>query len=254
MKTLIYSPINNLNDNEFFESMEFASQFGADLIIFAEGVKTPYTELLSGMDVLNGEDYNYVLESLYGFCFELEGAAVFNGTDGYGMHFSIFVNPFAEKGETFNKLYIKHATADGSVFELEDYKDCTSEIFQPVLYKGTKIGMVMGDDIYLPKLFSRYQKSGVNTVFACAVSHSESYINAAADVSEAFNMAIVSAGTGGTVLSQTPLGQKQTDSISPCLYITEHDKTDFAKKCSLLKNDLSDKYVPRDKMELYKLL
>lgn len=69
--------------------MEFASTFGADIIVFGESVKTPYDELLSGMDVLNAEEYNYVLESLYGFCFEFGGAAIFNGVDDFGMHFSI---------------------------------------------------------------------------------------------------------------------------------------------------------------------
>ena len=44
--------------------------------------------------------------------------------------------------------------------------------------------------------------------------------------------------------------QKLTDN----LYMTQFDKSDFAKKCSLLKNDLSEKYVPKGKEQLYKLL
>ncbi len=255
MKTLIYSPINNLSETDFFEQMEFASAFGADLIIFGEGVQTPYSELLSGMDVLNGEEYNYVLESLYGFCFELGCAAIFNGVDDFGMHFCIFANPFAENGETFNKLYIKHATPSGSVLELEDYKDCICEIFQPIVLKSTKIGMLMGDDIYLPKLFEKYRQNGITAVFApLQSSNLEAYKSAASDAACAYNMAVVCAGTEGTAFAATPYGEKQIQDISENLYITEFFKTDYAKKCGLLKNDLSKKYIPQGKEELYKLL
>lgn len=254
MKTLIYSPVSILDEQSFFEEMEYASTFGADIIVFGEGVKTPYHELLSGMDVLNAEEYNYVLESLYGFCFEFGGAAVFNNVDDFGMHFSIFVNPFAEDGETFNKLYIKHATDKGSVFELEDYEQCAKEIFQPIVFKGTKIGMTMGNDIYLPKLFERYRLNGVTTVFNCFDKANPEYEDCMVDLSVANNMVVVSAGMSGEYYVSTPCGEKQVQKLSDNLYISEFDKCDFAKKCSLLKNDLSEKYVPKDKMELYKLL
>ncbi len=236
--------------------MEFASTLGADLLVFGEGAETPYTELLSGMDVLNGDEYNYVLESLYGFCFELGSAAVFNGVDDFGMHFCIFVNPFAEDGETFNKLYIKHATSTGSVFELEDYKDCVNEIFQPIVFKGTKLALCMGDDIFLPKIFERYRLNGVAAAVNCFKSDTDaqSYKDTLRDISQANNMVIVSAGMGSASEVVTPKCQKQIQKLSDNLYMSEFDKSDFAQKCGLLQNDLSAKYVPNGKMELYKLL
>lgn len=254
MKTLIYSPISILDEQSFFEEMEYASTFGADIIVFGEGVKTPYHELLSGMDVLNAEEYNYVLESLYGFCFEFGGAAVFNDVDDFGMHFSIFVNPFAEDGETFNKLYIKHATDKGSVFELEDYEQCAKEIFQPIVFKGTKIGMTMGNDIYLPKLFEKYRLNGVSTVFNCFEKMTDEYKNAMNDISVANNMIISSAGVNGDLFVAAPSGEVSVEKLSDNLYMCEFDKNNFAKKCGLLKNDLSEKFVPDGKMELYKML
>ncbi len=236
--------------------MEFASGFGADLLVFGEGAATPYTELLSGMDVLNGEEYNYVLESLYGFCFELGCAAVFNGIDDFGMHFCIFVNPFAEDGETFNKLYIKHATSFGSVFELEDYKDCIDEIFQPIVFKGIKLALCMGDDIFLPKIFERYRLNGVTAAVNCFESDTatQSYKDTLRDISQANNIVIVSAGIGGAAEVVTPECQKHIQKLSDNLYMSEFDKADLAKKGGLLQNDLSARYVPEGKTELYKLL
>ena len=254
MKTLIYSPVSELNDGDFFDEMEYASTFGADIIVFGENVKTPYHELLSGMDVLDAEEYNYVLESLYGFCFEFGGAAIFNGVDDFGMHFSIFVNPFAQDGETFNKLYIKHACDKGSVFELEDYKDCINEIFQPVVFKGTKIGLCMGDDIYLSKIFSRYRLNGVTTVFNCFEKMTDEYRDAMTDISVANNMIITSAGINGEVFTSAPAGEASIEKLSDNLCMCKFDKNNFAKKCGLLKNDMSEKFVPDGKMELYKML
>lgn len=232
--------------------MEFASNFGADLLIFSEGAKTPYTDLLSGMNVLNGNDYNYVLESLYGFCFELGCAAVFNGVDVFGMHFCIFVNPFAEDGETFNKLYIKHASESGSVFELEDYRDCIDEIFQPILFKGTKIGLTMGNDVYLPKLFEKYRLNRVTTILNCCNAITHNYKDALRDISIANNMIIVCAATNAATI--TPVAEKEIHTLSDDLCIFEFCKNDFAKKSGLLKNDLSAEYIPQGKEELYNLL
>ncbi len=256
IKTLIYSPIIEADEQSFFEQMEFASSFGADLLVLGEGVKNPYTELLSGMDVLNGDEYNYVLESLYGFCFELGCAAVFNGIDDFGMHFCIFANPFAQEGETFNKLYIKHATQNGSVFELEDYIDCIDEIFDPVVFKGAKLAMCMGDDVYLPKLFERYRLNGATIAINCFKGDNDfkNYNNALCDICQANNMVIVSAGTNGRVQVNTPLGCKEVQKLTDNLYISEFCKADFAKKCGLLQNDLSSCYVPSSKAELYKLI
>ena len=254
MKTLIYSPVSELNDGDFFDEMEYASTFGADIIVFGENVKTPYHELLSGMDVLDAEEYNYVLESLYGFCFEFGGAAIFNGVDDFGMHFSIFVNPFAEDGETFNKLYIKHACDKGSVFELEDYELCAKEIFQPIVFKGVRLGLTMGDDIFLPKLFEKYRLNGVTTIFNCYNTDADDYKTIAQDVSVANNMTIVSSGVSGSCFVVCPNTQKQMQKLTDNLYMTQFDKSDFAKKCSLLKNDMSHKYVPIGKEQLYKLL
>jgi predicted amidohydrolase len=248
MKILYYSPKCNTNctEEEFFEKMEYASSLGGDLIVFPENAPTPYDELLKGADVLNNEEYNYLLESLYGFCFEMGHGAVFSSTDDFGMHYSIFVNPFAEDGETFNKLYIKHCCEKGSVFELEDYDKCIREIFQPIIYRGTKLGLAMGEDIYLPKIFEKYRLNGVDTVVCpTGANLTEEYRLSCEDISAANNQILICAGYEGQAYSATPVGgiknaQYAEYDICECTVT----KSDMAKKCSILKNDLSGKYLP----------
>lgn len=249
MKILYYSPKCNTNctEEEFFEKMEYASSLGGDLIVFPEDAVTPYDELLRGADVLNNDEYNYLLESLYGFCFEMGHGAVFSSTDDFGMHYSIFVNPFAEDGETFNKLYIKHCCDKGSVFELEDYDKCISEIFQPVIYRGTKLGIAMGEDIYLPKIFEKYRLSGVNTII-CPLGTdmaTDEFSRCCEDIATANNQILICAGYDGNSYAATPAGGIKSAEIQEAdIYECSVTKADLAKKCGTLQNDLSHKYLP----------
>ena len=248
MKILYYSPKCNTNctEDDFFEKMEYASSLGGDLIVFPEDAATPYDELLRGADVLNNEEYNYLLESLYGFCFEMGHGAVFSSTDDFGMHYSIFVNPFAEEGETFNKLYIKHCCDNGSVFELEDYDKCIGEIFQPVIYRGSKLGIAMGEDIFLPKIFEKYRLNGVN-IIVCPMSAdiSENYRRSCEDISCANNQILLCAGYDGNAYAVSPVtGIKNSDESDCDIYECTITKSDLSKKCGKLQNDLSGKYLP----------
>lgn len=250
MKILYYSPKCNTNctEDEFFEKMEYASALGGDLIVFPEDAVTPYDELLRGADVLNNEEYNYLLESLYGFCFEMGHGAVFSSTDDFGMHYSIFVNPFAEDGETYNKLYIKHCCEKGSVFELEDYDKCIGEIFQPIIYRGSRIGLAMGEDIYLPKIFEKYRLNGINTIVCPAGAvMTEEYLQCCEDISAANNQILICAGYSGDAFAVTPVSGTRNATETNCdMYECTISKSDLAKKCSILKNDLSEKYLPKE--------
>ncbi len=249
MKILYYSPKCNTNctEEEFFEKMECASSLGGDLIVFPEDAATPYDELLRGADVLNNEEYNYLLESLYGFCFEMGHGAVFSSTDDFGMHYSIFVNPSAEDGETFNKLYIKHCCDAGSVFELEDYHKCINEIFQPIVYRGTKLGIAMGEDVFLPKIFEKYRLNGVNTVI-CPMGGdlTQEYSQSCLDIASANNQILICAGYNGITYAATPTGEIKASRDWGCdIYECSVTKADMAKKCSILQCDLSQKYLPQ---------
>ena len=257
MKTLFYSPKCNTTctDDEFFEKMEYASSLGADLIIFGENATTPYDELLRGADVLNNDEYNYLLESLYGFCFEMGHGAVFSSTDDFGMRYSIFANPFAEDGETFNKLYIKHNTDEGSVFSLEDYDKCTGEIFQPIIYKGARFGMIIGEDMYLPKLFEKYRLNRVNTMICPFAECTPDFSKCAMDISTANNQILLCGGFEGNAFAATPINNMvNAQSMDYDIYCVETSNSDFAKKCGTLQHNLSRTYLKQKWAEKYNTL
>lgn len=207
MKTIFYSPcIDATNEDMFFESMEAATELGADLLVFPENVYTPYNEFLSSVDILNGDDYEDVLSCLYEFCSELGHAAVFNATDASGFCYSIFVNPMAHKGETFNKLYIKHTKAPLTCFDLEDYDKCIAEIFEPIIYRGRKIALSIGEDIFLPNIFAQYAKNGADLVINSfsADSSFPDIQKACKEISSWKNQVVLSVGFDGKCFAASP--------------------------------------------------
>lgn len=207
MKIILYSPSPEIKDEEtFFEAMELASDMGGDLLVFPENVYTPYNELLCSVDILSGEEYEAVLDCLYDFCSELGYAAVFNATDDFGFCYSIYVNPMAQRGETYNKLYIKHTSAKLTCFDLEDYEKCICELFEPIIYRGRKIGLCIGEDMFLPHIFNRYAANGVDFVVNSSNGEIDGFDLAAQKLSEWKNQVIVSAGTEGKCLGCLPLG------------------------------------------------
>lgn len=207
MKIVFYSPSPEIKDEAtFFEAMECAADMGGDLLVFPENVYTPYNELLCSVDILSGEEYEAVLDCLYDFCSELGYAAVFNATDDFGFCYSIYVNPMAQKGETYNKLYIKHTSAKLTCFDLEDYDKCICELFEPIVYRGRKIGLSIGEDIFLPHIFNRYTSNGVDLVINSYGDEPEGYADAAEAISGWKNAVIACAGKNNSCYGFLPTG------------------------------------------------
>ena len=71
MKFILYSPNeNNLTEKEFFADMEFCAELGADLLLFPDKLKTPYDELLRGVDIKgDGLTFKGVTRLLYNALF-----------------------------------------------------------------------------------------------------------------------------------------------------------------------------------------
>ncbi|MBQ8525282.1 MAG: hypothetical protein IJ460_00970 [Clostridia bacterium] len=232
MKALLYSPSASVNDeNAFFESMEAAASLGGDILVFPENIYTPYNELLCSVDILSGEEYEAVLDCLYDFCGELGYAAVFNAADDFGFGYSIFVNPMAHKGETFNKLYLKHTCAKLTCFELEDYDKCICELFEPIIYRGRKIGLSIGEDIFLPHIFNRYGSGKVDLVIN-SFSQDAGNISAAAEkISVWKNQVVLAAGHNGSCFGTAPAnGMISARNEGFGLYSVDFDNRHYASK------------------------
>lgn len=229
MKTILYSPAQEIKDEQtFFESMEVASEFGGDILIFPENIYTPYNELLNSVDILSGEEYDAVLDCLYDFCGELGYAAVFNATDDFGFCYSIFVNPMANKGETFNKLYIKHTCAKLTCFDLEDYDKCICELFEPVVYRGKKIGLSIGEDLFLPHIFNRYGANKVDFVINSFKNSEKNFSDTAKKISTWQNQVVIGCGTDGKFFAVSPKGTISAEDIGYGLYSAQFDNRNYS--------------------------
>lgn len=166
MKNILYSPKKPPSDDEtFFEQMTVAGSAYGDILIFPENIHTPYDELLREADILNPNDVDYVLGSLYDFSTVTGCAAVFSSVDASGFPYAVFANAFAADGDTFSKIYIKHdKTKDLCAYDLDDYDKCCEEIFEPIVYRGFRIGLMLGGDVLMPTLFDSYKKSGTEFI------------------------------------------------------------------------------------------
>lgn len=259
MKTILYSPMSGAKNNDtFFESMESCSYLGGDILVFPENAFTPYNSLLQSVDILNSEEYNTVLECLYDFCLELGHAAVFNATDDFGFNYSIFANPMAHKGETFNKLYIKHTNARLTCFDLEDYDKCISELFEPIIYRGRKIALCTGEDIFLPLLMGRYGLNKADLVINPFSSDVDphSLRLASQKIAPWQNQVIISCGYSGNCYGASPSrGEIEIQSSGYELYTVNTDNCDYLtqKSSAEVFFDSTEKYLGKN-ADKYKLL
>ncbi len=217
MKNILYSPKNlPSDDGMFFAHMTAAGNIGGDILIFPENIHTPYDELLSGADILDPNDVDYVLGSLYDFSTVTGCAAVFSSVDASGFPYAVFVNAFATDGDTYSKLYIKHDRTDNlCAYDLDDYESCRAEIFEPIIYRGFRPGLMLGGDVLMPRLFEQYAESGAEYVIHPTVSPT---------ALDNPLLPVVSCGSGGKVGAYFANGQGAVRRINDELYETDVTK------------------------------
>lgn len=108
------------------------------------------------------------LDKIFDVCLDLSNeigkAIIVSSVDKYDTIFSVFANAFANDTETKNALYIKHTMTSFSAFDLENYREFSKSMFEPILYKGYRIGMTICYDCN-HALFSRmYGLKGIDVI------------------------------------------------------------------------------------------
>jgi predicted amidohydrolase len=141
----------NGKDRNFEKAMKLVKKSNIDLFVFPEQCYTPFSKDMLREYLMDGDN----LEKAYKKCERLSRyigkPLIFSGNDkhrvGYrdfGSIFSIFVNPFAKKGETKRSYYIKHTQTYYSAFDFPDYREkIAKDIFKPIRFHGHKIGMTI---------------------------------------------------------------------------------------------------------------
>ena len=229
MKILLYSPKDNsITEEMFFSQMEAAMQWNADMIVFSEKFVSPYDELLSGADILNPDETDYVLSSLYDFSLVSGLSAIFSAKDDFGINYSLYANGEPYEGETYSKLYIKHTESECPAEKIDGYEEFGSELFEPIKLFGQKIGILTGNDILCDALIEKYIKNGAKIIINPMDNSSTIDEESIKDISKRKNIIILSVGFDKKIFCFSPKRELiQAQAKGDNLYLYEIDNRDF---------------------------
>ena len=147
--------------SSFKEAMDLVKATDIDILVLPEFAYIPFRWDMTSGNFRDGK----VIQSLHDKALELSKdigrAIVFCNADRFGMIMSIFANALAEEGETVCKDYYKHTMTDCSAFDLENYPGYAEDAFEPIIFKGYRIGLTICYDCN-HSIFSR--KYGLNRV------------------------------------------------------------------------------------------
>lgn len=165
LKVGLYLQTDELkNKADFANALEVVKKSDFDIFVLPEFCYCPFYSLLINADICLEEDVNNILKACLDFSEEIGKAVIVSSEDKYGTIFSVFANAFANETETANALYIKHTMTTYSAFELKDYCEFSKLMFEPILYKGYRIGMTICYDCN-HSLFSRmYGLKGIDVI------------------------------------------------------------------------------------------
>ncbi|MEQ8235285.1 MAG: carbon-nitrogen hydrolase family protein [Syntrophomonadaceae bacterium] len=159
-----------LQDQNYPSNSEYTSLIASvkdsdiDLLVFPEACYTPNIEDFRTRSV----EYSPDLEECRNLCLKMSQdfgrAIIYSGEDRFNTLFSIFANPVAREVETKTKVYIKHTATDNSAFDFRDYGQLIDTQFEPMIFRGYKLGMTICYDSN-HALFSRaYGLNGADII------------------------------------------------------------------------------------------
>ena len=147
-------------DNNFEVVKEMVKASNIDIFVFPEECYTPFSEEMHKVGI--GDcDRTRILESCEHLSRELGKAVIVSSYDRDGFIFSVFYNSFATNDDTKFQIYIKHTQTNTSAFEYTNYKEVFEDLFEPINFKGYKIGLTICYDCNF-SLFSRIY--GLNNI------------------------------------------------------------------------------------------
>lgn len=128
---------------DFQKTVEIIKKSDFDIFVLPEFSYVPFYPILRNADVRNPADRDNIYKRCLEFSEAIGKAVVISSEDRLGIIYSVYANAFADITETSNAIYIKHTMTSYSAFQLEDYREITKTIFEPIIYKDYKIGMTI---------------------------------------------------------------------------------------------------------------
>lgn len=145
----------------FEKAMDVVRASDIDILVFPEFAYFPFVKEYRQSDFLSVRDLQVLYRKTIALSRDIGRAVVICNEDSHGAIMSIYANAFAEDGETVCKNYIKHTMTSFSACDIENYQEYAEEAFQPIVYRGNRIGLTICYDCN-HSMFSR--KYGLNSV------------------------------------------------------------------------------------------
>lgn len=142
------------NENDFNKTIEKVKDSEIDIFVLPEFSYFPFVYMVEESDLANKEDVDKIYEVSLDLSEVIGKAIVISSVDKFGTIFSLYANAFADENETGVGLYIKHTMTSYSAFDFDKYDELGQAMFEPILFKGYKIGMTICYDCN-HSLFSR---------------------------------------------------------------------------------------------------
>lgn len=152
-------------DPHIFETaMDVVSASDIDILVFPEIAYFPFSEEYRQSDFLSDHDVQRLYQKTLDLSRSIGKAVVVCNEDSYGAIMSIYANAFASEGETIYQDYIKHTMTNFSACDIVNYREYAEQAFQPILYRGNRIGLTICYDCNHAMFSRKYGQSGVDII------------------------------------------------------------------------------------------
>ena len=169
LKVGLYLQTYELHGNllAFKRAMALVKNSDIDILVFPEISYFPFVNEYTQADFLNANNVQQLYDKALDLSREIGCAVVISNEDKYGTIMCIYANAFAAEGETLYKDYIKHTMTEYSACDIGNYQEYAQEAFQPILYKGFRIGMTICYDCNYSIFSRKYAKNGADIILNC---------------------------------------------------------------------------------------
>lgn len=164
IKIGLYLQTDNVcNQRSFDEAIEQVRESDIDILVLPEIAYVPFYQDMRSADFLSDNPQGLYEKGLI-LSRDIGRSVVFCHEDRYGTYMSIYANAYAKGEETLHKAYIKHTMAERSACEIGNYPEYSRETFEPILYKGYRIGLTICYDCNHAIFSRKYGLNGVDII------------------------------------------------------------------------------------------
>lgn len=152
------------DSREFYKVMDKIQKSEIDILVFPEDSYVPFAAKFYDADFFEDADLQQIYHETLKLSQSIGKAVVICLKDRYDTIMSVYANAFASASETKHKNYIKHTATGSSACELENYPQYAEEAFQPIIYKGFRIGMTICYDCNHPMFSRKYAENKIDII------------------------------------------------------------------------------------------